>query len=79
MEIKVLGPGCPKCKKLAESTQQAVEEMGIQAEVIKVEDINEILKYDIISTPGIVVNGKVIHSGRIALKKEIIKLLQPFV
>lgn len=79
MEIKVLGPGCPKCKKLAESTQKAVEEMGIQAEVIKVEDINEILKYDIISTPGIVVNGKVIHSGRIALKKEIIKLLQPFV
>ena len=44
MEIKVLGPGCPKCRKLADSAQQAVEELGIDAEVIKVEDINEILK-----------------------------------
>lgn len=78
LEIKVLGPGCPKCKKLEESARQAVEELGIDAAVIKVDDINEILNYDILSTPGLVVNGHVVHSGRIALKKEIMQLLRPY-
>lgn len=79
MEIKVLGPGCPKCRKLAESAQQAVDELGIEAAIVKVEDIGEILSYGILSTPGLVVNGKVVHSGRIALKKEIKQLLAPFI
>lgn len=79
MEIKVLGTGCPKCKKLEQSTRLAVEELGIEATITKVEDINDILTYDIMSTPGLVVNGKVVHSGRIAGKKEIKGLIEPFI
>ena len=79
MEIKVLGTGCPKCKKLEQSTRMALEELGIEANITKVDDINDILKYDIMSTPGLVVDGKVVHSGRIAGKKEIKRLIEPFI
>ena len=79
MEIKVLGPGCPKCRKLFESAKEAVEELGIDAHIEKVEDIDQILSYEILSTPGLVVDGQVVHSGRIARKKEVIRLLTPFI
>jgi small redox-active disulfide protein 2 len=63
MEIKVLGPGCPNCQKMEELTKKAVEELGIEAKIEKVSDIQEIMKYTM-STPGLVVNGKLKHSGK---------------
>ncbi|MCX8028266.1 MAG: thioredoxin family protein [Thermodesulfovibrionales bacterium] len=63
MEIKVLGPGCANCEKLAELTKKAVSELGIEATVQKVTDMKEIMKFTM-STPGLVVNGKLKHSGK---------------
>lgn len=74
-EIKVLGPGCAKCKRLEKSTREAVEEMGINAHIEKVEDMARIMEYNIMSTPALVVNGEVISRGRALSKKEVIKLL----
>jgi len=64
MQIKVLGPGCATCQKMDELTRQAVRELGIAADVIKVTDIGEIARHGILSTPGLVVNGKIKHSGK---------------
>jgi small redox-active disulfide protein 2 len=63
MEIKVLGPGCPNCQKMEELTRKAVEELGIDAKIEKVKDIVEIMKYTM-STPGLVINGRLKHSGK---------------
>ncbi|MGC8735026.1 MAG: thioredoxin family protein [bacterium] len=63
MEIKVLGPGCANCEKLAEMAKKAVKELGIEAKIEKVTDIQEIMRYTM-STPGLVVNGKLKHSGK---------------
>jgi len=64
MEIKVLGPGCANCSKLEELTKTAVKELGIEAKVEKITDIEQIAMHGILSTPGLVVNGKVKHSGK---------------
>jgi small redox-active disulfide protein 2 len=64
-KLQILGTGCPKCKKLYEATQQAVKELGIEAEVTKVEDINEIMKFGVMSTPALSVDGIVKVVGRI--------------
>lgn len=63
MEIKVLGPGCANCHKMEELSRTAVKELGIEARIEKVSEIKEIVKYTM-STPGLVVNGKLKHSGR---------------
>ena len=63
MEIKVLGPGCPNCHQMEELTKKAVKELGIDAKVDNVADIKEIMKYTM-STPALVVNGKLKHSGK---------------
>jgi len=72
MEIKILGMGCPKCKRLEEVAREAVAEAGVEAEFTKVTRIGEIMNYDIVSTPGLVINGKVVSSGRIPSKAEIV-------
>jgi len=64
MEIKVLGPGCANCTKLQEITEGAVKELGLDAKVQKVTDMLQISMAGIMSTPGLVVNGKVKHSGK---------------
>jgi small redox-active disulfide protein 2 len=64
MEIKVLGPGCANCHKMEEMARQAVKELGINAEVIKITDIGDIARHGILSTPGLIVNGKVKQSGK---------------
>ncbi|HUS86484.1 MAG TPA: thioredoxin family protein [Bacteroidales bacterium] len=75
MNIKVLGTGCPKCKTLERKTRDAISELGIDAEVSKVEDIMEIMQYGILHTPGLVINEKVVMSGRIPSSDEIKKLI----
>lgn len=76
MKIKVLGSGCSKCKNLAKAAQQAVEELGVSAEITKVEDMLKILSYGVMSTPALVVDEKVIVSGRVPSVGEIKELLQ---
>jgi len=76
MEIKILGSGCPNCKRLEKLAREAVAELGIEATVTKVQDFDQIMAYDITSTPGLVVDEKVVVSGRVPRKDEIIALLQ---
>lgn len=76
MDIKVLGSGCEKCAKLYENTCQALESLGIQAEVEKVEDLLEIVLFGVMNVPALMVNGKIVLSGRTAGTAEIVKLLK---
>lgn len=71
LTIKVLGSGCPNCKKVEALAREAVAGLGIEAEFIKVTDYNDITSYDILSTPGLVINEKVLSSGRIPSVAEI--------
>lgn len=75
MNIKILGTGCPKCKTLEKLTREVVEQNGIDATITKVEDIVEIMKYGIMSTPALVVDEKVEIKGRIPSLDEIKKVL----
>jgi len=71
LTIKVLGSGCANCKRLEAIARQAVTDMEIEAEVIKVTEYTEIMQYDIMSTPGLVVNEKVVCTGRIPTSAEV--------
>ena len=75
MEIKVLGAGCAKCKSLEKATIQAVEESGIEASVTKVEDFIEIMKLGVMTTPALVVDGKILVKGRVPSVAEISQML----
>ncbi len=75
MEIKILGTGCSRCKTLEEVTRKVVKDNGIDARVTKVEDIMEIMKYNILTTPALVVNEKVVSKGRIPSPEEIKEFL----
>ncbi len=75
MEIKVLGTGCPKCKALEKATQDAIADMGIDANIVKEEDIMKIMGYGIMHTPGLVINEKVVFSGRIPSANELRELI----
>lgn len=75
MEIKILGTGCPKCKSLEKAARDAVSELGINAEVIKEEDILKIMGFGVMNTPGLVINGKVAVSGRVPGMSEMKNLI----
>jgi len=75
MEIKILGPGCHRCHQLDKRTREAVKELGLDISVEYIQDLNKILEYAILTTPGLVVNGKVVCSGRVPSKNEIAKFL----
>lgn len=75
MEIKVLGTGCAKCKKLEQITESVVKEAGLDANIEKVEDIYKIMQYGVMQTPGLVVDGKVVLSGRLPKPDELKILL----
>lgn len=64
MEIKVLGPGCSNCHKMEEMAKTAVKDLGIEATVEKITDIGQIAMHGILSTPGLLVNGTIKHSGK---------------
>lgn len=75
MEIKVLGTGCPKCKALEQATQNAINELGVQATIKKVEDIVDIMNYGVMRTPALVINEKVVLSGRVPDAKELKEII----
>ena len=75
MKIKVLGPGCKNCENLADNTKAALKELGLEAEIEKVTDFGQIAGYGILSTPGLVVDDKVVSSGKVLKPKDIVKLL----
>lgn len=76
MEIKVLGTGCANCKALFTTVQQAVGQLGIDAEVIKVEDLMKIMEYNVMSLPALVVDGKVVSKGKKLSVEQVKALLQ---
>jgi small redox-active disulfide protein 2 len=78
MEIKILGTGCAKCKTLEKLTREVVAQNGFNANITKVEDITEIMKYNIMSTPALVINDKVEIKGRIPGYNEIKQLLSKY-
>jgi small redox-active disulfide protein 2 len=73
--IKVLGSGCENCKRLAWLAERAANHRGIPVQIVKVTDYREIMQYDILSTPGLVINEKLVSSGRIPSEAEITTFL----
>ena len=71
MEIKILGIGCANCKRLESLARRVVAEMGVEAAVTEVTDMAKIVSYDIVTTPGLVIDEKVVSSGRIPSKAEV--------
>ena len=76
MIIKILGGGCPRCEKLEQVTRMAAAETGIKAEFIKVKKMNEIMQYEILETPALVIDEEVKSFGRIPAKEEIMGWLE---
>lgn len=75
MEILILGTGCPKCKKLAEETQAAAGELGLSPEIRKVTQVAEIMKYGVMMTPALVVDGVVRIAGKVPSRAELKAML----
>lgn len=75
MKVQVLGSGCPKCKKLEERVEEAVAALGLECEIEKVTEINEIVKFGVMMTPGLVVDGEVKSAGKLLSVEEIKDLL----
>ena len=78
MIIKVLGPGCMKCKTLKKLVKEVLEEKKIEAEIIEVKDFAEILKYPIIFTPSLIINEEIKIQGKIPSKNELIKIFEEY-
>ncbi len=76
MNIKVIGTGCEKCDKLYANVQEAVNRVGCEAEIEKIEDLMEIVKLGVMTSPSLMIDGKLVVSGRIAKAEEIEKLIR---
>ncbi|MFH2068172.1 MAG: thioredoxin family protein [Candidatus Omnitrophota bacterium] len=75
MKLEILGTGCPKCKQLTANVEEALKELNLQAEVIKVTEINKIMEYGVMITPSLVIDGKVVSSGKVLTKDQIKNLI----
>lgn len=76
MKIEVLGSGCAKCKRLEKNVKKAMKKASIDGDVIKVEDINEIVERGVMITPGLVIDGKMVSTGKVLSPDDIVKLLK---
>jgi small redox-active disulfide protein 2 len=71
MQVKVLGPGCAKCQQLEKTVREVVKEMGVDVQVEDIKDFKQIIQYPILSTPGLVIDEKLVVSGRVPTKAEV--------
>jgi len=76
LSIKILGPGCANCRKLEEIVRQSVATLNVEAQIAKVTDMQQILAYDILKTPGLVINGKLVMSGRVPSPDTVAELIR---
>lgn len=76
MIIKILGTGCPNCKKLEANTIEAMNQMGLNLPIVKVTHMEDIMSYDIMSTPGLVIDNKVISTGKVLSPQSIVELFR---
>lgn len=79
MEIKILGTGCKKCRVLLENTESALKSLGLEAELSKITDVEEILAYGIMTTPSLVIDEKIIATGKVLKTKEIAEHISRFI
>ena len=75
MNIKILGPGCARCQQLKKTTREVVKELGIDTTIEEVKDINKIVDYAVLTTPGLVINEKLVCAGRVPSKAELARLI----
>jgi len=75
MNIKVLGPGCARCQQLEKTVKEVVKELGIEATVEEVKDIKKFLDYNVMMTPGLVINEQVVVSGKVPTKTEVTQMV----
>ncbi len=76
MKIQTLGPGCHKCKKLAEVADEAAKEIGLEFELVKITDISEIMDFGVMTTPALAVDGKLLSAGSVPSIEKVKELLQ---
>lgn len=75
MKIKILGPGCARCHQLEKTTKEVVKELGIDATVEEVKDMSKIIAYNVLTTPGLIINEQVVSSGKVPTKTEVTQLV----
>jgi len=75
MNIKILGTGCARCHQLEKTAREVVKELGIDATIEEVKDFNKILAYNVLTTPGLVINEQVVTSGKVPTKAEVMQLV----
>jgi small redox-active disulfide protein 2 len=75
MNIKILGPGCARCHQLEKTTREVVKELGIDATIEEVRDINKIVEYSVLTTPGLIINEELVCAGRVPTRAELAQLI----